>query len=214
MLLPDNSPLSPEVVAEIADELNVKQLEPVDNLEGLLDYRVTPNFRKLGPKFGRDVQRVKAALEHVDGADVRDAFDADGVFRLDLGDGTVVELASDEVDVRAESHEELVLVQDDRYAVALDTALDDDLRREGWTREVIRAVNEARKQRGLEIADRIVLTLTVPPEWYEATHDSRELVAAEVLAKEIAVESGVVDPSDLDAVALDGAVVRIAFEKS
>ena len=214
VLLPDNSPLSPDVVAEIADELNVKQLEPVDNLEGLLDYRVTPNFRKLGPKFGRDVQRVKAALEHVDGADVRDAFDADGVFRLDLGDGTVVELAPDEVDVRAESHEELVLVQDDRYAVALDTALDDDLRREGWTREVIRAVNEARKQRGLEIADRIVLTLTVPPEWYEATNGSRELVAAEVLAKEIAVESGVVDPSDRDTVALDGAVVRIAFEKS
>jgi isoleucyl-tRNA synthetase len=214
VLLPDNSPLSPDVVAEIADELNVKQLEPVDNLEGLLDYRVTPNFRKLGPKFGRDVQRVKAALEHVDGADVRDAFDADSVFRLDLGDGTVVELAPDEVDVRAESHEELVLVQDDRYAVALDTALDDDLRREGWTREVIRAVNEARKQRGLEIADRIVLTLTVPPEWYEATNDSRELVAAEVLAKEIAVESGVVDPSDRDTVALDGAVVRIAFEKS
>jgi isoleucyl-tRNA synthetase len=213
VLLPDRSRLSDAVVAEVADELNVKQLEPVDDLEGLLDYRVTPNFRKLGPKFGKDMPRVKAALEHVDGPAVRHALDADGVFRLDLGDGTVVELEPDEVDVRAESHEELVLVQEDRYAVALDTSLDDELRREGWTREVIRAVNEARKQRGLEIADRIVLTLTVAPEWYDATNDSRELIAGEVLAKEIVVESGPVDPGERDAMTLDGSVVRIAFEK-
>jgi isoleucyl-tRNA synthetase len=214
VLLPDNSRLSDDVVAEVADELNVKQLEPVDDLEGLLDYRVTPNFRKLGPKFGQDMPRVKAALEHVDGPAVRHALDTDGVFHLDLGDGTVVALAPDELDVRAESHEELVLVQEDRYAVALDTTLDDELRREGWTREVVRAVNEARKQRGLEIADRIVLTLTVPVEWYDATNDSRELIAGEVLAKEIGVESGSVDSSERDAATLDGAVVRIAFEKS
>jgi isoleucyl-tRNA synthetase len=214
VLLPDQSRLSDDVVAEVADELNVKQLESVDDLEGLLDYRVTPNFRKLGPRFGQDMPRVKAALEHVDGPAVREALETDGVFRLDLGDGTVVALARDELDVRAESHEELVLVQEDRYAVALDTTLDDELRREGWTREVVRAVNEARKQRGLEIADRIVLTLTVPAEWYDATNDTRELIAGEVLAKEIGVESGSVDASEPEAMTLDGAVVRIAFEKS
>ncbi len=213
VLLPDQSRLSSDVVAEIADELNVKELEPVDNLEGLLDYRVTPNFRKLGPKFGKDVQRVKAALEHIDGSAVRQALDTEGVFRLDLGDGTVVDLAPDELDVRAESHEELVLVQEDRYAVALDTTLDDELRREGWVRELVRAINEARKQRGLEIADRIALTLTVPAEWFDATNESRDLIAGEVLAKEITVESGTVDPNERDTVTLDGVVVRIAFEK-
>jgi isoleucyl-tRNA synthetase len=213
VLLPDHTRLSGEVVGEVADELNVKQLEPVDGLEGLLDYRVTPNFRKLGPKFGKDMPRVKAALEDADGQTVRHAFDTEGVFRIDLGDGTVVEIAPDEVEVRAESHEELVLVQEDRYAVALDTTLDDELRREGWTREIVRAVNEARKRRGLEIADRIALTLSVPAEWYDATNDNRELIAGEVLAKEIGVESGAVDPGEREAVTLDGTVVRIAIEK-
>ncbi len=213
VLLPDRSGLSDEVVNQVADELNVKQLELVDNLEGLLDYRVAPNFRKLGPRFGKDMPRVKAALESVDGTAVRHALDRDGVFRLELGDGIVVDLAPDELDVRAESHEELVLVQEDRYAVALDTALDDALRHEGWVREIVRAVNEARKQRGLEIADRIELTLTVPPEWYDATNDGRATIAREVLAERLAIAAGTVGPNEPDSVTLDGAVVRIELEK-
>jgi isoleucyl-tRNA synthetase len=213
VLLPDHARLGPEVVTEVADELNVRALDPVDDLEGLLDYKVTPVFRKLGPKVGKDMPRVKAALEQVDGASVRAALDADGVYRLDLGDGRVVELGPDELEVRAESHEELVLAQEDRYAVALDTTLDDELRDEGWVREVIRAVNEARKQRGLEIADRVTLVLTVPETRYAATDAARDTIATEVLARSITVEPGAVGADEPSAAALDGNLVRIELEK-
>ncbi|HEX4775728.1 MAG TPA: class I tRNA ligase family protein, partial [Acidimicrobiia bacterium] len=213
VLLPDGVRLGDEVVREVADELNVKTLEPVENLEGILDYRVVPNFRALGPRVGKDVPRVKAALADVDGADVRAALDTDGVFRLDLGGGTVVDLGPGDVEVRAESHEELVLAQEEGTAVALDTTIDDELRHEGWVRDVIRAVNEARKQRGLEIADRIALTLTVPAEIHAAIDAARDVIATEVLARTITVESGVVASGDADAVELDAGTIRIAFEK-
>ncbi len=214
VLLPEGARLGDEVVREVADELNVKALVPVDDLVGILEYRVVPNFRVLGPRVGKDVPRVKAALGEVDGAAVRAALDADGVFRLDLGDGTVVDLGPDDVDVRAESHEELVLAQDEGAAVALDTTIDDELRDEGRVRDVIRAVNEARKQRGLEIADRITLTLTVPAELHAPLDAARDVIAAEVLARTITVEAGAVARDDRDALDLDGAVIRLAFEKA
>jgi isoleucyl-tRNA synthetase len=213
VLLPERVQLGDEVVREVADELNVKTLEPVANLEGILHYRVVPNFRALGPRVGKDVPRVKAALADVDGAAVRAALDTDGVFRLDLGGGTVVELGPDDVEVRAESHEELVLAQEEGTAVALDTTIDDELRHEGWVRDVVRAVNEARKQRGLEIADRIALTLTVPPEMHAAIDAARDAIAAEVLARTITVEPGVVARDDPDAVELDAGTILIRFEK-
>src|SRR5262249_17409343 len=78
-----------EIVAEMREELNVKRFEVVDSLEGLLSYRVTPVFAKLGPRLGKSVQRVKALLETVDGSDVRRAFDETGSFTLDV-DGTAV----------------------------------------------------------------------------------------------------------------------------
>ena len=100
-----------EVVSEIRDELNVKRFEVVRSLEGLLDYRVVPNFRALGPRLGQSLPRVKALLEEVDGSDVRSAFLAGRPFVLDV-DGTSVELSEDDVEIRAVHHEELALSQD------------------------------------------------------------------------------------------------------
>ncbi len=73
-LLGTSEAMRDEVVHEIRDELNVKQFEVARTLEGLLDYRVVPNFRALGPRFGQALPRVKALLQDTDGADVRAAF--------------------------------------------------------------------------------------------------------------------------------------------
>jgi len=90
-LLTSGEQLRDEVAQQVKDELNVKQLEVVDSLEGLLSYRVVPNFRALGPRLGRLAPRVKAVLEHVDGGDVRRAFDDYGSYTLDV-DGEEVKL--------------------------------------------------------------------------------------------------------------------------
>src|SRR5262249_43398699 len=107
VLLPDDATFSDAVAREVADELNVKQLEMVSSLDGLLDYTVVPNFRALGPKIGKRVPLAKDALGRADGATVHRALSDAGHYTLELDDGTSVELGVDDVEVRARSHEEL-----------------------------------------------------------------------------------------------------------
>ncbi len=210
VLLPDGSAFSEAVAAEVADALNVKRLEAVTDLEGLLDYTVVPNFRALGPKAGKRVPLVKDALAAVDGATVRGALDRDGAYDLALGDGSTLRLEPDDVEVRAASHEEFALAQEGGFAVAIDTALDDGLRAEGIARDLIRLLNDRRKAEGLEIADRIRVRLGATGRIEAAAHLHRDRIADEVLAVEFEVQ-----PSFRGATALeiDGEAVWVGLER-
>ncbi|HEY7440007.1 MAG TPA: isoleucine--tRNA ligase [Acidimicrobiia bacterium] len=188
VLLPGGEPLSPEIADEVADELNVKRLEPVSSLEGLLDYSVVPNFATLGPKVGKLVPRIKAALGESDGAAVRAALDETGVYRLDV-DGTTVELGAEDVEVRAASHEEFALAQGGGVAVAIDTTIDEDLRLEGYARELVRALNDLRKSTGLAIADRVRVKIATSDPLEAAVRAHRDWIAGEVLATELSSDS-------------------------
>jgi isoleucyl-tRNA synthetase len=180
-LLSGGEGLRSEVVEEIATELNVKVFEVVESLEGLLDYRVVPKFKVLGPRVGKLMPQVKAALEAADGAEVRRVLDTEGVWRLQV-DGTDVEIGPDDVEIRAEQHEELALAQDGPHAVALDLTLDDELRAEGVARELVRVINDQRKAERFEIADRIECTVHATGLVHDAIRAHHEWIAAEVLA--------------------------------
>jgi isoleucyl-tRNA synthetase len=189
VLLPSGAGvLSPEVNAEVADELNVKRLEPIADLEGLLEFEVVPNFRALGPRAGPRMPKLKEALAAADGAAVRRALVEDGVFSVEV-DGESFSLGPTEVEVRAVSHEELALAQEGLAAVALDTVLDDELRLEGIAREVARALNELRKTSGLEIADRITLALRADGMVKDALERHHEWIAGEVLAEDVEISA-------------------------
>ncbi len=180
-LLTSGETLRDDVAQQVKDELNVKQLEVVDSLEGLLSYRVVPNFKSLGPRLGKLARSVKARLETVDGGEVRRAFDERGAFDLDV-EGETVTLGPDDVEIRAEQHEDLTLAQDGPHAVALDLTLDDDLRAEGLAREIIRAINDRRKANGFALADRITVELRSTARIVDAASRHGEWIAAEVLA--------------------------------
>ena len=201
VVLPDHMTLSSAVMAEVADELNVKALESVADLEGLLDETVVPNFRRLGPKVGPLMPAVKAALAALDGATVRRALETDGSYRIDLGTGTgtgtgTVTLGPEDVEVHASAHEEFALARDGAYAVALDTAIDDDLRLEGLARELVRALNDLRKARDLALSDRISVGLHATGALAEAARRHAEWIKGEVLALEWSVETVDVETVD------------------
>src|SRR4029079_3664489 len=170
-----------DVAREVKDELNVKQLEVSESLEGLLSYRVVPNFRTLGPRLGKLAPRVKALLENIDGGDVRRAFDEQGSYTLAV-DGEDVKLEPDDVEIRAEEHADLTLAQDGPHAVALDLTLDDDLRAEGISREIIRVVNDRRKTNGFALTHRVAVDLRSTARIVDAALRHPEWIAAEVLA--------------------------------
>jgi isoleucyl-tRNA synthetase len=184
VLLPAGGAFSGPVAAEVADALNVKSLEFVADLEGLLDYSVVPNFRSLGPRAGARTPLVKEALATAGGATIRGALERVGRYELTLGDGSTFPLEPGDVDVRAASHEELALAQESGFAVALDTTPDDELVAEGLARDVIRLLNEARKSEGFEIADRVRVELACTGELRAAVHRHRDWIAREVLAVE------------------------------
>ncbi|HEX5614155.1 MAG TPA: isoleucine--tRNA ligase [Acidimicrobiia bacterium] len=201
LLLPRDRTLSEPVLAEIRDELNVRAIEIVHDLEGLLDYEVVPNFRALGPRVGARMPAVKALLAATDGGVVRRALHDDGAFPITV-DGEELVLGPDDVEVRARSHEELALAQEGVLAVALDTHLTDELVADGIAREVVRFVNDRRKAEGLELDDRITLTLVASGRAHDAVLAAREWIADEVLARSVVVERG--EGDETPALELDG----------
>jgi isoleucyl-tRNA synthetase len=217
VLLPDRGAFSDAVAAEVAEALNVKHLEAVSDLEGLLEYAVLPNFKALAPRVRGQMPLVKEALLAADGGTVKRALDTDGTYPLALADGTTVPLAPDDVEVRAQSHAELALAQESGYAVAIDTTVDDELRAEGTARDLIRLLNDLRKAAGLEIADRIEVRVYASGRVEAAVHAHRDWIAGEVLAVSFEVlplaDAPADAPAALSRVDLDGDEIAVVLVK-
>ena len=207
LLLHPGVELSPEVRAEIADELNVHALEDVDTLGGLVRWTVVPNFRALGPRLGPKVNDVKAALAVADGSALQRALETEGQVEV-----AGVVLGPLDVQVRAEGHGDFALAQDGPWAVALDLELDEDLRTEGAARELVRALNDLRKEQGFAIADRIHVALHAEgrPAAAIATHGP--WIAGEVLAVTFEVVPGA--PAGATNVALGDEVVSVLLSRA
>ncbi|MDQ6728713.1 MAG: isoleucine--tRNA ligase [Actinomycetota bacterium] len=209
LLLHPGTTLSEEVRAEVQAELNVGVLEDVDSLTDLMTWTVVPNFKALGPRLGKRVNDVKAALADADGSEARKALDTDGYVEI-AGE----RLGPGDVEVRANRHEDFALAQDGGWAVALDLELDEPLRLEGLAREVARDVNDLRKQRGLALSDRIVLTVEAGPRLAAAIEAHRDWLSAQVLAESITVGPPSGGPAGDGAVDLDieGESVRVDLQ--
>ncbi|HEX6787461.1 MAG TPA: class I tRNA ligase family protein, partial [Acidimicrobiales bacterium] len=217
LLLHPDGLLDDDVRSQIAEELNVKAVEDVDTLSDLLTWQVTPNFRVLGPRLGPRLAEVKAALAQADGNALQRALDAGRTVEV-----AGVELGRDDVELRATRHSSFALAEDGGWAVALDLDLDDDLRREGVARELVRALNELRKERGLAIADRVRLTLSGPEAVGAALAAHGPWIAGEVLAVELTWVDGaggldrrpVTDGGASLTIAVNGWVVAVTLERA
>jgi isoleucyl-tRNA synthetase len=209
LLLPGGGRLSADVAAQVAEELNVKALEVVESLAGLIRYSVVPNFRVLGPRLGPKMPAVKAALAQADGAEVSRSLEETGRFTVEV-DGAPLVLDAADLEVRAEEHEEFALAQEGPYAVALDLHVDDDLRLEGLARELSRAINDQRRAAGLAIADRIAVRLWATGPVAQAADRHGSWIAGEVLADSWQVNpDGRPEGSVLD---VEGTAVTVAVE--
>ena len=176
--LPPGSPAPPPGVVE--DELNVDRVEATDELGDVLAYELVPNFKLLGPRIGKRVQDLRAAMSSVDGVAAADDLAAGRPVVVQLADGPI-ELTGDEVELRVRAQPGFAVSRDGAEVLALDLALDDDLRRRGLARELIRNVQELRKTSGLSVSDTIVLHV-VGLDDLAALFD---VVAREVLAVEV-----------------------------
>ena len=190
---------------EIIEELNVKELEDVSSISDLVSWNVVPNFRVLGPRLGPKLQTVKEALAAADGSALRTALASDGFVEV-AGE----RLTADDVEVRAGGLDAFALAEEQGWAVALDLTLTDELREEALVRELVRVLNDLRKERGFEIADRIMLRLSGDERVERAVVGHSSWIAGEVLAVDLSW--GAVGDAAVT-VDADGSAVLIEMER-
>jgi isoleucyl-tRNA synthetase len=176
--LPPGSPTPPAGVVE--DELNVDVVEATGELGDVLAYELVPNFKLLGPRLGAGVQQLRAAMGSVDGAAAAADIAAGRPVVVQLGDGPI-ELSGEEIELRVRAQFGFAVSRDGAEVVALDLTLDEDLRRRGLAREVIRHAQDLRKATGLEVSDWIHLYLV----GLDHLAPLFDLIGREVLARSI-----------------------------
>jgi isoleucyl-tRNA synthetase len=171
----------------ILDELNVKALEFADAEDQLLTYSVRPNLPSLGPRYGRQVAAIRAALAALDPAGVVAALERGESVRLQLDGGDVV-LGAEDILFSATEREGFAAMASDGFLVALDTDLTPELRAEGLARQVVRRINDWRKAAGYSIEDRIGVRYQGSEEVKYAIQQYAAHVRQETLATRLVAE--------------------------
>lgn len=165
----------------IQEELNIKRVEFCDTPDTYVTYEVRPNFKTLGPRFGKKINAVRQALAAADGADLYTRIQGGGI-QLDI-EGETVELGPDDVDVRLTPKPGFSAAQGKNMVVVISTEITEELRHQGWVREFIRLVQEMRKEQGLPYDARIAVRLhTADEELGAVITRYRDAISGEVLA--------------------------------
>jgi isoleucyl-tRNA synthetase len=175
----------------------------VSEADELGRFELKPNYRALGPRFGKHMPQVAAAIASLDPAKLRDG----GSAGVNI-DGQEHQIGSDDVQMTLQPLEGYQVERSGTHAVALNLELDDALRREGLAREVVHAVQGARKDAGLNIEDRIALTLGGDDDLLDAARAHEEYLARETLATSLAY-----DGADGAVADIEGHRLRISVER-
>ena len=183
----------------VREELNVKAVDYTTDGGDYVQYSVVPNFKRLGPKVGKQVPAVKKALAQADGNQLLSDLQSYGKVSIDLADGPL-ELDNDDIEVRLQAREGWAAAQGAGCVVVLNTEVTDELRREGMAKDFIRVVQNQRKEIDCQYTDRIEIGFeTEDSEMISAIEEHREFICNETLADSLVLEKlDNVQPVDTD----------------
>ena len=181
----------------ILNEVNVKELKFVDNAAGILVKRIKPDFKKLGPRYGKIMKSLAAAIQSMSQEDIL-AFEAAGTFTLKVeGQDATVERA--DVEIISEDIPGWLVANEGRLTVALDITVTESLRKEGLARELVNRIQNLRKSNGYDITDKINVTILSTDEMDDAIKEFNEYIANQVLAVSVEItEHAISDATVLD----------------
>ncbi|MDA8743947.1 isoleucine--tRNA ligase [Rubripirellula amarantea] len=173
--------------ALVREELNVKAVEYTTEGDEYVKYLVVPNFKRLGPKVGKNIPAVKKALADADGNALLQSMQKDGSVTIELPDGPIV-LDDQDIEVRLQAREGWAAAQGLKCVVVLNTEVTDELRREGIAKDIIRTVQNQRKAIECEYLDRIEIGVsTSDDEVSAAVNEHNEMIANETLANSVSL---------------------------
>jgi isoleucyl-tRNA synthetase len=183
------------IQALILNEVNVKTIKYVDNAAEILVKRIKPDFKKLGPRYGKIMKDLAAAIAGLSQQDII-ALEKSGNLSIPVA-GQTAEITADDVEIFSEDIPGWLVANEGKLTVALDITVTEELKKEGIARELVNRIQNIRKSNGYEITDKIRVTIQSDPHVDEAVEKFKQYIANQVLANSV-VLAAISEGTELD----------------
>ena len=193
----------------IKSEVNVKEIELIDDASGILVKNIKPNFKVLGPKFGKDMRLVASEIQKLTQDDIS-TIEKQGEISLKIGEKSVT-LTIEEVEISSQDIEGWLVINQGNLTVALDVTISEDLRKEGIARELVNRIQNLRKESGLEVTDQIKLKIEKDGIVDDAIEANAIYIKNETLTNELILEDSVNDGVEI---AFDDVNTKLLIQKN
>ena len=180
----------------IMNEVNVKEIKFVDGAAGVLVKKVKCDFKKLGPKFGKQMKAVAAAVAELSQEAIAE-LEKNGSYTLNLDD-TEATIETTDVEIISEDIPGWLVANEGKLTVALEVTVTEELRREGIARELVNRIQNIRKSSGFEITDKINITLSKNEQTNDAITEYKEYICNQVLALSLTLADSIENGTELN----------------
>lgn len=192
----------------ILSEINVKEIEYITDTTGVLIKKIKPNFKTLGPRYGKYMKQISAAFAAMNQSEIFE-FEKKGEFRLQIAEETLT-LGVEDAEIMSEDIPGWLVANEGKITVALDINITQELKEEGIAREFINRIQNLRKESNFDVTDKIILYIGKHPEIDEAICHFSAYISSQVLAEKIELTDRTVDAKEVD---IDGITTFIKIEK-
>ncbi|MHB0756553.1 isoleucine--tRNA ligase [Polaribacter sp. M15] len=212
IMIPVDNPQQKEEILAVSDlikhEVNIKEIQLMEDASDILIKQIKPNFKTLGPKFGKDMRFIAAAVKDFNQEDIN-KIEKDKNISVDInGKNIILELS--DVEISSKDIEGWLVANEGAITVALDVTITEDLRKEGVARELVNRIQNARKDTGLEVTDRIKLTVLNFDNLQQSILDNKDYIMSETLTKELVFVDELTNGTEIE---FDTIKSRIFIEK-
>ncbi|RYH76026.1 isoleucine--tRNA ligase [Flavobacteriaceae bacterium 144Ye] len=189
IMIPVDSEQQKEEILAVADlikhEVNIKEIELLSDASDILVKQIKPNFKALGPRFGKDMKLIAGAISKFTSEDIK-KIEQNGVLDVEVN-GKNITLELTDVEITSQDIEGWLVANEGALTVALDVTLTDNLRREGIARELVNRIQNLRKDSGFEVTDRINVVLQKDDNIVKAIDTNLEYIKTETLTEELEI---------------------------
>ncbi len=197
----------------LMNELNVKDINIVSDEEGVLVKRIKPDFKKLGPKFGKAMKAVAAAIQLLSQHDIA-TLEREGSIKLNIDGHGEAEITLSDVEIISEDIPGWLVANEGNITVALDVTVTEELRREGIARDIVNRIQNIRKSRGYDITDKINLTFVPSEEVTPVIEAFGEYIGHQVLALTVCEGNCTTESEGVETFDIDGTEVTVKITKA
>jgi len=195
----------------ILSEVNVKEAEYLTDTSGIMVKNIKANFKTLGPKYGKIMKQIAAAINSFSADDIN-KIEKEGLYNL-ICEGENVEILSSDVIITTEDVPGWLVASMDGYTVALDTTITPSLKEEGIAREIINRIQNIRKDKGYEVTDKIKIQIEQHDEINNAINNNISYICAEILAEELSIVETIKNDDKINIEVLDNLMTNIIIDR-